>query len=181
MQCATAVLYDQRSRSLVTSAMVRCTAWRIARSASRLLTGAERWLGGAGAPQPVEEAPAPVNDLLGLLRPVHVVERRPDEEVEQAEGVGAHRVEVVLGRDQVALGLGHLGPVHADHALGQIVLERLAVDARRQADVDEGARVEAGVEQVEDGVLNASDVLVDGHELLRRDRGEGLLGVPRVA
>ena len=101
--------------------MVRCTAWRTARSACRLLArrGPSR-LGGAGAPQPVEEAAAAVDDLVGLVGPVDVVDRRPDEEVEQAQRVGADRVEVVLGRDQVALGLGHLGPVHADHALGEV-------------------------------------------------------------
>ena len=30
-------------------------------------------------------------------------------------------------------------------------------------------------------MLNPADVLVDGHEVLRGDRGEGLLGVPRIA
>ena len=35
------------------------------------------------------------------------------------------RVEVLLGRDQVAFGLGHFRAVHADHALGEQSLERL--------------------------------------------------------
>jgi hypothetical protein len=36
-----------------------------------------------GAPQAVEESPAAVDHLLGLLGPVHVVERRSHEEVEE--------------------------------------------------------------------------------------------------
>ena len=42
--------------------------------------------------------------------PVDVVRRRADEQVEQAQRVGADRVEVLLGRDQVALRLRHLVP-----------------------------------------------------------------------
>ena len=56
----------------------------------------------------VEESSAPVDDLVSLVGPVDVVGRRSGEEVEEAQPVGAHGLVVLLGRDEVALGLGHL-------------------------------------------------------------------------
>ena len=43
--------------------------------------------------------------------------------------------------------------------------KRLALDTGREPGVDERSRVEAGVEQVQDGVFDAADVLVDRHEV----------------
>ena len=86
----------------------------------------------------VEESAAAVDDLVGLVGPVDVVGRRSDEEVEEAQSVGADGLEVLLGRDEVALGLGHLRARESDHALGELPLERLARYARREADVDQG-------------------------------------------
>ncbi len=48
-------------------------------------------------------------------------------------------------------------------------------------DVAEGTGVEAGVEQVQDGVLDAADVLVDRHPVIGRVQAEGNLGCPGVA
>ena len=169
--------------------MVRWVARRTSRSAS--VSGPDRKVApsapGAlgtrreGAPEPVEETPAAVDHLLGLLGPVHVVERRPDEEVEEPQPVGPDRLVVVLGRDQVALRLGHLGAVHADHALGQVPLERLAGYAGGETHIDEGAGEEAGVEEVQDGVLDAPDVLVDRHPVPDRLGIEGPVGAPGIA
>ena len=144
---------------------------------------APRPVGFAGRqpPHAVEEVAAALYYLVGLVGPVEIVLGRPDEEVENSQRVGAHRVEVHLRRDQVALGLRHFCPVHADHALGEQPLERLLEMLGRQADVAQSPGVEAGVHQVQDGVLDAADVLVDRHPALRRlvvDRG---VGCPRVA
>ena len=168
--------------SRVTSEMVRCTAWRTARSFGVLLPGAQRrGRVRARPPEPVEEATAPVDHLVRLVRPVHVVERRPGEEMEEAEGIGTHRIEVVLRRDEVSLGLGHLGPVHADHPLREVVREGFRPEARSKAHVDERTGVEARVQEVEDGVLDPADVLVDGHEMAGRSRVERPVRAPRIA
>ena len=74
------------------------------------------------------------------------------------------------GRDQVALRLRHLRAAHADHALGEQALERLAQVLGRHAQVGQRLGVEAGVHQVEDGVLDAADVLVDRHPVAGRVR-----------
>ena len=148
-----------------------------------LVAGPEPVVGGrlGEPPQPVEEAAAALDDLVGLLRPVEVVGRRPDEEVEQPQAVGADGLVVPLGRDEVALRLRHLRPVHPDHALGEQPVERLARHAGGEPDVDEGPGVEAGVEQVEDGVLDAADVLVDRHPVAGGRRVERDVRAERVA
>ena len=101
--------------------------------------------------------------------------------MEEAEGIGPDRLEVVLRGDEVPLGLGHLGPVHADHPLSEVVREGLRPEARGQAHVDERTGVEARVQEVEDGVLDPADVLVDGHEMARRGGVERPVGAPRIA
>ncbi len=69
-------------------------------------------------PDTVEEARAALDDAVGLVGPVHVVGGWPDEEVEEPERVGTDGGQVARRCHQVALGLGHLGPAHPDHALG---------------------------------------------------------------
>ena len=115
----------------------------------------------------------PSMSVVGLVGPVDVVGGRTHEEVEEAQPVGPDRLVVLLGGDEVALGLGHLRSGETDHPLGEEAPERLARQARREPDVDEGLQVEARVEQVQDGVLDAADVLVDGHPLGDLDRVEG--------
>jgi hypothetical protein len=66
-----------------------------------------------------------------------------------------------------------------DHALREQRAERLA-HVRRQlqvAGVANGAREEARIQQVQNGVLDAADVLVDGQPIsggLLVDRGRGM-------
>ena len=84
----------------------------------------------------VEESSAALDDLVGLVGPVDVVGRRPGEEVEEAQPVGADGLVVLLGRDEVALGLGHLRAGESNHALGEQSREGLARESRREADVD---------------------------------------------
>ena len=50
-------------------------------------------------------------------------------------------VEVLLGRDEVALGLGHLGAVQADHALGEQPREGLARECPGRARCRSSARM----------------------------------------
>jgi len=67
----------------------------------------------------VEETSASFDNLLGLTRPIDVVSGRPDEEMKEPKPVGADRLLVLLESDQIALRLGHLGPVETDHPLGE--------------------------------------------------------------
>ena len=87
--------------------------------------------------------------------------------MEEAQTIGANRLVVLLGGDEVAFGLAHLGSTHADHALSEELLKGLPRQTRSQTDVDHGLHVETGVEQVQDGVFDAADVLIDGHPLGR--------------
>jgi len=82
-------LYDQRSRSSSPrdGAMGRLANLAVLFS---LLPGAQRQgdltlARCERAPQAVEETTAPLDDLLRLLGPVHVVKGRPDEEMEQSQ------------------------------------------------------------------------------------------------
>ena len=136
---------------------------------------------GRQPPHPTQEPMAPFHHLIALGAPVEVVRGRPDEQVEQSQRVGAHGGEVVLGCDQVAPRLGHLGAVQGDHALREQPGKRLPYPRRRQAHVGQGPGVEAGVQQVQDGVLDAADVLVDRHPVGRRRLVDGRLDVPGVA
>ncbi len=90
-------------------------------------------------------------------------------------------VRIARGRDEVPLRLRHLLPVHPDHPLGEQPREGLAEPLRREAEVGEGLRVEACVEEMEDGVLDAADVLVDRHPVPHEPGVEGAVGRPGVA
>ena len=64
------------------------------------------------------------------------------------------------------------------HALAQQVLERLV--KVQHAQVAQHLREEAAVQQVQDGVLDAADVLVDRHPAVGFRAIEGQLGVVRI-
>ena len=130
------------------------------------------------APQPVEEPGATVQ---AEVLPVDVLLGRLDRQVRQAQRVGTQGVDDLLGCDQVPLGLGHLGAVEADHALGEQPGERLAQRGGGDAQVRQRLGEEAGVHQVQHGVLGPADVLVDRHPVLHRLLGERGVHAPRVA
>ena len=162
-----AVLKWNSSMSVVTRWMV---SWIVRRKAR---PGAERSDGRAEAsrergPMRLEEAPHAVQEAEGalhpLVAPLEVLLGRGHEELEHPTGVGAVGDDEVVGAHDVALGLRHLGAVLHDHALGEQVLERLV--ELEVAEVAQDLRVEAGVEEVQDGVLDAARVLVDGHPVV---------------
>ena len=66
-----------------------------------------------------------------------------------------------------------------DHALAQQVGEGLVTGEQAEVAADLGP--EAAVEQVQDGMLDAADVVVDGHPAVGGLAAEGHLGVVRVA
>jgi hypothetical protein len=126
-------------------------------------------------PQAREEA---VHALDPLVDPVTAALRRAHEADVGASGVGPVALDVLAGAHRVALRLGHLRAVAGDHPLGEEVLERL-LDVEL-ADVAERLAEEARVEQVQNRVLHAADVLVDGHPVVDRVARPGTLGVVRV-
>ena len=114
-----------------------------------------------------------------LVVPLQVLVGRSHEQDAGAGGVDAVLVDERLGRYDVALGLGHrlaLGVL--DHTLAQQVGERLVEVEHTSITRDLGP--DARVQQVQDGVLDTANVLVDGHEAVRLVLGKGQLAVVRV-
>ena len=127
-------------------------------------------------PDAAEESVRAFDAALG---PVEVLLRRRGEEDEEARRVGSVFLDYFIGVYDVAERLRHLGPVLDDHALRQQPLEGLAHILRQQAEVGKHLREETGVDEVQAGVLDAADVLVDGHPVGRGLRVEGLVLAPR--
>ena len=86
--------------------------------------------------------------------------RRRGEEREQTRGIGAVNVGHVIGVDDVAFRLRHLGAIRDHHALREQLAHRLVVGD--QPDVAHHFGPEARIDQMQDGVLHATDVLIDG-------------------
>ena len=127
------------------------------------------------APEPVQEA----DDALetGVL-PLGILLDRPDEEQVHAHRVGAVTVDVVVGRDHVSLRLGHLRALVVEHPLGEEAGERLPEPD--QPEVVHHLGEEPRVEQVQDRVLDAPDVLVHRQPVVGDLARERLRVVVRV-
>ena len=145
----------RRSMSSVTFAIVRCAFRASAPSpgsparASGLLVG--------DAPEPVDEPPDAFEP--GVL-PVHVLVGRPHEQRVHPHRVRAVAVGVLERIDDVALRLRHLA---RRPSLIMPWLKSRANGSRNRAEAElvHHLREEARVEQVQDRVLDAADVLVD--------------------
>ena len=118
-------------------------------------------------PHPAQEA---VHALDALVVPLGVALGRAHEEHVAAHRVGAVLAHHLVGAHHVALALGHLGALVVDHALGEQVLERLLETDQTQ--VVEHLGEEAGVHQVQDGVLHPADVLVHRQPVVDRVRSK---------
>ena len=95
-----------------------------------------------------------------IFLPVEIAVRGGGKESVGAGGVGAVTTDHVVGADHVAAGFRHFGPVFDNHALGEETLDGLTVGD--EGEIAHDARPKAGVDEVEDGVLDATDVLIDG-------------------
>ena len=104
---------------------------------------------------------------------------RGGEEDEHAGGIGAELLGEEVRAHYVALGLRHLGAFGDHHALGEEAARRLAVGD--EADVAHHLGEEARVDEVQDGVLDAADVLIDLEPVGDLRRVERLGGIVRVA
>jgi len=129
------------------------------------------------APQPPQEF---VHSGQRALRPRGVLIRRPDEQDVTAGGVSPVAVDDRRRADHVAGRLRHLLAVWAeDHPLREQRLKWLL--HVEQVEVGEGLDEEPRVHQVQDRVLDAADVLIDGHPALQGSAVPGRLVVARVA
>ena len=106
------------------------------------------------------------------VRPLRVFVGRSDEQLVNARGIGAIPVHQIVGRDTVAFRLRHHHATPLDHPLSEEPGERLG--RLQAAGVVQHLLKKARVEQVEDGVLDSTRVLVDRHPVV------GQLGVERL-
>ena len=105
-----------------------------------------------------------MNPFHSRVLPVEVAVWRSGEQGIHARGVGAVARHHLVGRDDIAQRLGHLGAILDDHALGEQPLGGLAV--LDQAEVAHELGPEAGIDQVQNGVFDAADVLIDGEPVI---------------
>ena len=121
-----------------------------------------------GARHVTGDAERASEELRGCRRrdilPVDVVLGRAGEREREAQRVGAVLVDLGGECGALAAALGHLLALAEHHALIQQRAERLG--EAHVAQVEEHLGDEAGVQQVQDRVLDAADVLVDGRPLL---------------
>ena len=140
-------------------------------------------VGVAGLDELPNDTPGALDEAVGALNglgiPVEVLLGRGDKQDRQTHGVGAVGLDDRARGHDVALGLGHgVAVLVLDHALAQQVGEGLV--HAQQAQVAQRLGKEAAVEQVQNGVLDATDVVIDGHPTVGGLAGEGQLGVVRV-
>src|SRR5437899_9731529 len=110
----------------------------------------------------------------GIL-PVEIAIRGRSEEAVQACCVGSVARDHLVGRNDIAQVLRHLPAFFDHHALGEEALDWLVVGDH--AKVTHELRPEARVDQVQNGVLDAANVLIDAvtyKPVLRNLPAEGL-------
>ena len=137
----------------------------------------------AGLDELPNDTPGALDEAVGALNglgiPVEVLLGRGDKQDRQTHGVGTVGLDNRARGHDIALGLGHgVAVLVLNHALAQQVSEGLI--HTQQAQVAQRLGKEAAVEQVQNGVLDAADVVIDGHPTIGSLAGEGQLGVVRV-
>ncbi len=113
------------------------------------------------SPDAVEEPEAAGHALVG---PFQVPFRRRGKQTEKPGRIGAVSFDHFIRVHHVALGFGHLGAVQKDHALGQQAGKRLVHPGMPQ--IPEHLGEKAGVEKVQDRMLDAADILVHRHPVV---------------
>ena len=187
MRAATAVFRWMRSSM---SAVTRSMVWWVFRRSALASSGRSAGIGprgsrGEGLGMPVHEPPGAQEEAMrpldAALAPLHRELGRSGEEDVEPQGVGPVLRDHVVGGDGVALRLRHHLAVPVDHALGEEPGHRLVEGDEAQVAHDLGP--EARVDEVEDRVLDAAHVEVDGKPVLHRGGVEGavVLGGREVA
>ena len=127
------------------------------------------------APHAPEEAVCPLD---ALIAPVKITIHGRGKEDEEPCRIRTVAVDDLLGRDDVAERLRHLRAVLDDHALREEVRERL-VEVKHPC-VAQYLREEACIEKMQDRVLDAADVLIDGRPVVHLVAVKGTLRVLRI-
>ena len=146
----------------------------IRRGVERRRASRGRQAGSDAVDEPPDAAEEAAHPLDPLIAPVEVALGRRREQAEEARRVGAVAPDEVVGVDHVPLRLAHLRAVLDHHPLGEQPAERLV--EREEPQVAQHLGEEARVEQVEHGMLDAADVLIDAassEPVVRLHRVEG--------
>src|SRR5512133_2063479 len=114
-----------------------------------------------------------------LITPVQVLFGRCGEQREQSGGVGSVFPDQRIRVDDIPFGLAHLGPILDYHTLGQQVEKGLI--AGYIAHVTQHLGEKTGVEQVHDGMFDATDILVYRHPVIDLGAVKGCLQQIRTA
>src|SRR5215469_461861 len=109
--------------------------------------------------KPVYAAQESLNAFNAGVLPVEIAVGRSGEQAIQACGIGTVTRDHLVGRDYVAQILRHLAAFFDYHALGKEALDRFVVGDH--AEIAHELRPEARIDQVQDCVLDAADVLIN--------------------
>src|ERR1700677_159447 len=113
------------------------------------------------------------------ILPIEIPIRRSGEKAVETRGVGAIARDHFIGTNNVAQALRHLRAVFDNHALREEALDGFVVGD--EAQVAHELAPKARINKVQDGVLYATDVLIDGEPVLRGFRIERSVVVVRVS
>src|SRR3984957_16314850 len=131
----------------------------------------------------LEEAPyatqKSLNTFDARVLPVEIAVGRCGEEAVEAGSVGAVGGDHFIGAHNIAEALRHFCAVLDHHALREQALDGFVVGD--EAKIAHELGPEARVDEVQDCVLNAADVLVNGKPVLRNLRVERSTVVVRVS
>ena len=109
--------------------------------------------------EPIHAPQESLNAFHARILPVEIAVGRRGEQAVQARRVGAVARDHLIGRDDVAQALRHFRAVLDDHALREQALDRFVVG--NHAHVAHEFCPEARIDQVQNGMLDAANILVD--------------------
>ena len=119
-----------------------------------------------------------MNAFNASILPIEVAVGRSGKQAIETRGIGAVTGDHFVRTDDVAQALRHFCAIFNHHALCEEALDGLVVGD--EAYVAHELAPEARVDKVQNRVLDAADVLIDGKPVLRGLRIEGSVVVVRV-
>src|SRR3954454_7030791 len=114
-----------------------------------------------------------------VLLPIKIAIRRRGKEGIETRGISAVLRYHTIGRNDIAQAFRHLSALFDDHALREEASGRLVIVDH--ADIAHHLGPEARVDEVENGMFDSADVLVDGKPMRNRLQVERSYVVARIA
>src|SRR5579864_3783157 len=114
--------------------------------------------------EPVHTRQEAMYSLYACILPVKIAIRRRSKERIGTGRIGAVALHHVIRRDNVAFALGHLGAILDDHSLSEKPGDRLGIT--NDAKIAHELGPEAGINQMQNGVFDAADVLINGKPIV---------------